>query len=378
MRLRTPAILSKFTEHEQVALQAAREGIVLLKNENNILPIINKELKILATGRIMELRMSGGGSADVEGYDWLTIIDALKAVYGDQVTYVAEPTNDELQAADIVLCATGTWDNEGWNKPFELPAEENERIMNIVSQNSNVIMIVNSGSGIGMSQWNDKIAGLIYSWYPGQKGNEALAEVISGAVCPSGKLPITIEKKFEDSPGYPYLPEGEELYAGWDGDGDMMKEVYDLEYKEGVFVGYRWYESKKIEPLYPFGFGLSYTNFNYSNIKLSASTIKKGETLKVQFVLANTGAVEGAEVAQLYIKDHESSVARPAKELKDFIKVTLLPGEKKLIELEVTEADLSFYSEDKEAWVAEPGKFSVMIGSASNNILLEKIFTLSE
>ncbi|MDA3931074.1 MAG: glycoside hydrolase family 3 C-terminal domain-containing protein [Prolixibacteraceae bacterium] len=368
--------LNKFDQHEQVALQTAREGIVLLKNKNNILPITNDSLSILATGRIMELRMSGGGSADVEGYNWVKMVDGLKEQFGKQLTYIAEPSNEELQAADIVLCATGTFDSEGWDKAFELPAEETERIKNIVAQNSNVVMIVNSGSGIEMTSWNDKVAGLLYSWYPGQMGNKALAEVIAGKVCPSGKLPITIEKKFEDSPGYPYIPEGEKLYVSWDVDSDMSKEVYDNVYDEGVFVGYRWYEAKNIEPLYAFGTGLSYTTFAYDKIKLSTPKLQKGETLKVQFTIENTGSVEGAEIAQLYIQDIESTVDRPLKELKDFIKVVLQPGEKKRIELKVTQADLSFYSEELSDWLAENGEFKVLIGTASNNIKLEKTFRL--
>lgn len=374
--VKNKSFLDNFSLHEFVALETAREGIVLLKNENNILPITDKSKNILATGTMMLQRMSGGGSADVEGYNWAIMVHELKAVFGDQFNYIERPTDEQIQDADIILTATGTLDNEGWNRPFELPEEENERIKNLTENNDNVVVIVNSGGGIGMSEWDDDIAGLIYAWYPGQKGNVALAEIVSGAICPSGKLPITIEKKFEDSPGYPYLPEGEELYEGWDGDNDMMRDIQDLNYKEDIFVGYRWYESKKIEPLYAFGYGLSYTQFEYEDLKLSASKIKPGETLKVQFTIENIGQVEGAEIAQLYIKDLKSSVIRPVKELKDFIKVYLNPGELKTIELEVKPEDLAFYGEEQEGWVTEAGKFKVMIGAASNDIRLSKIFTL--
>lgn len=370
--------LENFPQHEEVALQTAREGIVLLKNENNILPITDTSLAILATGRIMELRMSGGGSADVEGYNWVMMIDALKERYGNQITFVAEPSDKELKKADIVICATGTFDSEGWDKPFSLPEEENDRIKRIVSLNNNVVMVVNSGSGIEITDWNDDIDALIYSWYPGQMGNKALADIISGDVCPSGKLPISIEKKFEDSPGYPYIPEGEEFYMSWDIDSDMSFAVYDNNYDEGIFVGYRWYEKKNVEPLYHFGEGLSYTTFDYDKLKLSSKKIKKGETLKVKFLLENTGETEGAEIAQLYIQDIKALVERPVKELKDFIKVNLLPGEKRWVELEVSQADLSYYDEEQSSWIAEPGDFKVLVGSASNNILLEAGFELSE
>jgi beta-glucosidase len=209
-------------------------------------------------------------------------------------------------------------------------------------------------------------------------GNTALAEILAGDVSPSGKLPISIEKQAEDAPGYPFLPEGEELYTGWDIDSQLDSAVYDVIYDEGVFTGYRWYEAKNLEPLYPFGFGLSYSDFEYSKLKLSSNEIKPGETLTVKFVLENTGNVEAAEIVQLYISDPEASVDRPVKELKNFIKVNLMPGEEVMVELEIGPEDLSFYDENTAAWVAEPGKFNVLVGAASNDIRLEKTFELLE
>ena len=369
--------LKDYPQHLAVALKAAEEGIVLLKNKNNILPITDANLKILATGKMMEERVSGGGSADVQGYDWLNMFDALRSRLGDRISYVENPTDDQIQAADIVLCATGTFDSEGHDTPFELPDEENARIKNIAAHNKNVVVIVNSGGGIGMTDWNDDIAGLVYSWYPGQIGNKALAEVLAGDVCPSGKLPITIEKKFEDSPGYPYVPEGEKTEQNW-GNTEIKQPVYDIKYNEGVFVGYRWYEHKNIEPLYHFGFGLSYTSFKYDGLELSAPSMQKGDTIKVRFTLENTGKTEGTETAQMYISDVKSSVERPVKELKDFIRVDLKPGEKKMVELEINQADLSFFDEASNSWVAEPGEFKVLVGSASNDIRLEDTFNLTE
>ncbi len=368
--------LENFPAHLDVALQTAREGIVLLKNENQILPLRDTTKTILATGEIMNRRMSGGGSADVQGYDWLKMFDGLKERFGDRITYVEEPTVEQIASADIILCATGTFDSEGWDKSFYLPDQETERIKNIVAHNKHVVVIVNSGSGIGMTDWVDQAAGLVYSWYPGQIGNKALAEVLAGDVCPSGKLPITIEKKFEDSPGFPYIPEGEELYTGWGFDGDMSKEVYDNVYDEGIFVGYRWYESKKIEPLFHFGYGLSYTTFKYDQLKFSTDKLKTGDELTVLFSIENTGKVAGTEIAQLYVSDVEASVARPEKELKDFIRVELKPGEKKLVELKINKADLSFFDETTNSWVAEPGQFKVLVASASNDIRLEGSFEL--
>ncbi|HKK81026.1 MAG TPA: glycoside hydrolase family 3 C-terminal domain-containing protein [Prolixibacteraceae bacterium] len=361
-------------KHEQIALQTAREGIVLLKNQEKLLPVKDRSINILATGEIMKKRMSGGGSADVLGYNWINMIDALKAEFGEQINYITEPTNEEIRNADIVICATGTFDSEGWDHSFALPEEEELRIRNIVQQNGNTIIVVNSGSGIKMTGWNDHAAAILYCWYPGQMGNKALAEVVSGKVCPSGKLPITIEQQFKDSPGYPYIPSDEKLYSGWDIDTDMSLPVYDIEYNEGVLIGYRWYESKKIKPLYWFGHGLSYTTFKYNNIELSSEKIVGDEKLIVSFTLENTGDVEGSEIAQLYISDVESSVVRPAKELKGFIKVKLQPDEKRRVELEIDKNDLAFYDDTSKLWISEPGKYLVKIGAASDNILLSASF----
>jgi beta-glucosidase len=373
--LKDESYLKNFEKHEQIALQTAREGIVLLKNENNILPVKDSTLTILAAGDIMKKRMSGGGSADVLGYDWIKMIDALQTEYGQQVNYIEKPTNEEIQNADIVICATGTYDSEGWDNSFALPDEEESRIKNIVQQNENTIIVVNSGSGIKMTGWNDQAAAILYCWYPGQMGNKALVEVISGKVCPSGKLPITIEKKFEDSPGYPYIPDGEKLYTGWEIDSDMSLPVYDIVYDEEIFVGYRWYEEKNIKPLYWFGHGLSYTTFEYDDIELSSKKIIGDEKLIVSFTIENTGDVEGAETTQLYIHDKEASVSRPNKELKGFIKVNLKPNEKRRVELVVDKKDLSFYDEKTEAWVAEPGDYSVLVGAASDKIRLSAEFS---
>jgi len=370
--------LYEFPKHEEVALQSAREGIVLLKNENDILPLKDPKLKILATGFFMKERMSGGGSADVEGYDWVSIIDGLKNRFGEQVTYSESPSKEELEQADVVVLSFGTRDTEGNDKRFNLPAEMNAKVNEIAAINPNVVVVVNSGGGVNMTEWNENVAAILYCWYPGQAGNKALAEILAGDVSPSGKLPITIEKKFEDSPGFPYLPAGEDLYEGWDIDSQLETPVYDIKYDEGVFVGYRWYEAKKIEPLYPFGFGLSYTTFDYSGLKLSADRLKKGETLKVGFVLENSGETEASEIAQLYIHDVKSSVERPVKELKDFIKVNLKPGEKVKVELEINQQDLSYYDEAKAAWVAEPGVFDVLVGASSKDILLKGSFELAE
>jgi len=367
-----PDYVKKTEGHESVALQTAREGIVLLKNEDNILPL-NKDIKsILLTGDYVEKLAAGGGAAHVEGYNRKLMLDELKKKFGDRLNYIKDPSIEEIRSADIVLCNVGTDDNEGWDRPFELPESQERKVLECVNNNPGTIVIVTSGSGIRMTDWYKKAGAIIYAWYGGQTGNQALAEIISGEINPSGKLPVTIEKEFKDSPGYGYVPEGEELYTGWDGEGEKLHTVYDVEYKEGIFTGYRWYEYKNIEPLYHFGHGLSYTIFEYDNLKVLPEKFSESETVTVSFEIKNTGKVRGMETAQLYIQDVESSEPRPVKELKGFKKTELNPGEIKTIELKLGRQDFSFWNPGTKEWFAEKGRFIIHIGSSSKDIRLRK------
>ncbi|MDZ7724567.1 MAG: glycoside hydrolase family 3 C-terminal domain-containing protein [candidate division KSB1 bacterium] len=323
--IKDASYLDTFPQHEEIALQTARESIVLLKNSNHILPVSPKDNKtILLTGDFVTTIARGQGAASVEGYNHVQMLDALKKVYGEQLNYIETPTETEIKAHDIVLLSIGTIDSEGWDQPFAFPDSVNERVLHTAALNPNTVALINTGSGRKMTDWHDKVAAILYCWYPGQNGNTALAEIISGAVSPSGKLPISIEKEFSDSPGYHYLPDGDSLYQGWEHDGDLKRPIYDIVYTEGVFMGYRWYDSKQIEPLYPFGYGLSYSTFEYSHLKIEQT----GSSYKVQFKITNTGEQTAAETAQLYVIRSESSVPRPEKELKGFAKVELAPRHK--------------------------------------------------
>ncbi|MDF1547529.1 MAG: glycoside hydrolase family 3 C-terminal domain-containing protein [Bacteroidales bacterium] len=358
----------KFDQHIGVALNTARESMVLLKN-NGLLPIDPvKAAKILLTGRYVNEIPRGGGSAEVIGYDDVTMLAALKNVYGDNITYVEKPSDEQIKKASHVILSIGTFDSEGNDKSFDFPDSVNQAVERITSTNKNTIVVVSSGSGMNMTAWNDKAAGLIYSWYPGQVGFKALAEIIAGITNPSGKLPITIEKSFSDSPGYPYIPEGEELYVGWEPDMEIAHPVNDIVYDEGVMVGYRWYESKKIEPLYAFGHGLSYTNFEYTNLQISAKSIQTNQPLNLKIDIQNTGTVEGMEIVQVYVRDIESSVVRPLKELKDFKKIKLAAGEKQTVYFTLADRDFAFWDINSNTWKIEPGKFEILVGKASDNI----------
>ena len=370
-------LLEKFPEHKEIALQTAREGIVLLKNQDSILPILpDNSKKILLTGRFVEEIPMGGGSAAVEGYDKVNMLQAMKNEYEGQLSFVKEPSDEELKNADYIIVSVGTLDHEGWDSPFDMDNDLDDIVLKAVSLNSNVVVVVNSGRGIKMTDWNDKVQGLIYSWYPGQLGYVALTEIISGKTNPSAKLPITLEKQFEDSPGYPYIPEGEEFYESWDVDIDMTLPIYDIDYNEGVFVGYRWYEKENIEPLYPFGFGLSYTSYEYADLKLNKEEYDADDIISLEFTVKNTGKVAGAEIAQIYVQDIESSVARPLKELKGFTKVKLAQGEIQTVKLHLSLKDLAFYDEETKDWKTEPGEFNIFVGSASDQILLSKKITV--
>lgn len=361
-----PSLLEKFPEHEKVSRKVAEEGIVLLKN-NGILPIKNGEnKKMLLTGRFVFEIPRGYGSAEVVGYNNVNLLDALKNEYGESVYYIKEPTEKDLKEADIVLLSMGTRDEEAIERPFALPKKSEDFMRFAVRNNPNTIAIINAGSAIDMTGWNDKLAGLIYGWYGGQSGFEALTDIISGKISPSGKLPMTIERSFKDSPAYDYLPKGAQLYN--EIKNEQLINVYDVKYDEGVLVGYRWYDTKGISPLYHFGYGLSYSSFELSKPHLSTKKMNKNKAVECSIVIKNTGKYDAAEVVQLYISEERPTVVRPVKELKKFDKIYLNPGEKKTVKFRVDSRDLAFWDINTHSWKTNEGKFNLMIGTSSNNI----------
>lgn len=361
--------LENYDKHIEVALQTAREGIVMLKNENQTLPFRPKiDDVILVTGDKVDELAVGGGAAYVDGFDKMTLLDALKRQFGDRVKFVKNPSDKDITNASIVIYSAYTYDKEGSDIPFDLPEKTNGAIGRIVKLNPKTVVVMYTGGGKNMSRWNDKVAAVLYSWYPGQIGNKALIEIIAGETNPSGKLPITIECSFNESPGYPYLPKGEELYTGWDLDFDMDHPVHDIIYREGVFTGYRWYEQKNIQPLYAFGHGLSYSTFEYSNLKTNAENYTMEDEVLVKVDVSNTSNIDGKEIVQLYVKDLEASVERPKKELKDFQKVHLNAGEKKTVYFKLNHRDFAYWDENTSSWEVEPGEFEILVGASSDKI----------
>jgi beta-glucosidase len=366
-------LLENFPKHLEIAFRTASEGTVLLKNDD-LLPLKPSQ-KILLCGKFIKEKAFGGGAAVVEGYDYHTLEDSIKEEFVE-VQSIENPSKEELEWADVVVLSTGTLDHEGWDRPFELPKEDENFIQNILSSHSKVLVIVNTGGGVRMTDWNDKAKAIIYAWYGGQIGNKALAQIISGKINPSGKLPISIEREFTDSPGANYLPEGEELYSDWNIEGEEAHPVYDVEYTEGIYVGYRWYDHKNIEPLYPFGHGLSYTTFELSDLELNGTEFRVNEQLTLSFTVSNTGSKDGTEIVQSYVSAPGKVISRPVQELKGFTRVSLKVGESKKIRIVIDTNTLQYWNPETQRWTLEAGEHTISLGSSSRNLVLHGKFTV--
>ncbi len=271
---------------------------------------------------------------------------------------------DIAKTADIVVLNLGMAQNyEGEQRDrdyLELPPMQIKLFNEVLKVNKNVVVILNNGSAMLMNDWNDKVPAIVEALYPGEQGGKALAQILFGEVNPSGKLPFTIMNKWEDHPAAKTYPGEREV-------------AY---YTEGIFMGYRHFDKYDIEPLYEFGFGLSYTSFEYSNLKLSLEKMAQNDTLEISLTVKNTGKVDGDEVVQLYISDKKASVEREVKSLKGFARVSLIAGESKTVSFKINKNDLAFYDVKNKAWKAEKGKFVVLIGASSRDIKLKKTFIL--
>lgn len=364
---------AKLPAHLEVSYQTAAEGAVLLKN-NGILPLATTS-KVLVVGKWLDAVPHGGGAARVTGYDHITLKDVMTESFGNNVEFVEKPTAAQLKSASVVLCVTGTFDEEHAERPFAMKKRDEALVRLAVESNPNTIVLVHSGSAIDMSAWADKSAAILYGWYPGQNGQKAIRDIIIGKVNPSGKLPMTIERSFKDSPAVNTVPEGFDLAkaVGNPNEKAFQTWTYDVHYDESVLVGYRWYEKKGIEPLFPFGYGLSYTTFTLDKATILAKGKVKSLTdekpLKVAVELKNTGNFAGAEVVQLYIAEKNPTVLRPLKELKAAKKVVLEPGKKSVVTFEVDKKMCSFWCDKSHSWHANAGEYEILIGNSSANIV---------
>lgn len=307
---------------------------------------VTKEIK-LESGRTYDIQIEyfenlGGAMAK---FGWIRATNLL-----DDAVALAKNSDMAL----LFLGLSNFLEGEGYDREtLRLPEDQNELIGEIVKANPNTVLVLNGGTPVEMDPWLDSVPAVVDAWYPGQAGGDAIANVLFGKINPSGKLPFTFPKKLEDNPSY-------SNYPGADG---------VVHYAEGIFVGYRYYDTKNVEPLFPFGHGLSYTTFKYSDLRIDGK-IDNGLKINVSLNLENTGSRAGAEVVQLYVRDVESSAVRPMKELKAFRKVSLNPGEKQNVAFTLGERDLAFYDPARSRWVAEPGEFEILIGSGSRDIRL--------
>ena len=385
-------------EHYQAARDISAAGVVLLKNDNNTLPLnVPEGGKILLVGEnVVKKMVVGGGSSNLKTAYEVNPLEGIQNAYGDKAevvwargyvgdtstSYNAVDTGQDLtdnrspevliaeaveaaKDADYVIFVGGLnksdhQDSESTDRlQITLPYDQEDVILALAEVAKNLVVVNISGSPVAMP-WADSADAIVQGWYGGTESGNALADVLTGKVNPSGRLPFSIPFKYEDGP-----IKTEAQYPGIKAEDD---EFWQTHYSEGVYVGYRWYATQEIPVQFPFGHGLSYTAFEYSNAKAAKSSMTAAGTLKVSVEVANTGSVDGAEVVQLYIADPEASVDRPAKELKGFEKVFLKAGEKKTVTFEIDAEDLSYFDAEKHEWVAEPGEFQALLGSSSEDI----------
>jgi beta-glucosidase len=280
-----------------------------------------------------------------------------------------QPLSAETKAlaskADAVILCVGfdpATESEGGDRTFRLPGGQDALIQQILAVNKNVIVVLTAGGNVDMTHWIDQVPALLHAWYPGQEGGTALAQILFGDYSPSGKLPASFERRWEDNPtfnGY-YPKRGEKRVA----------------YSEGVFLGYRHYDRSAVKPLFPFGFGLSYTTFEYSGLQVSPAEGNARTPVGISFYVKNTGSRESAEVAEVYVGDSHATVPRPAKELKGFAKVGLKPGETKRVSITLDQRAFSYYDVSERTWKAASGDFAILVGSSSAQIELQGKFAL--
>jgi len=391
-----PAWLSKYPEHEQFARKLNGEGIVLLAN-HGILPLNSPPKgKILVSGNAATQReLAGGGSGHVVGYDLKTYLQTAEKTFGaDTVLYREAPTDEEIKTAGMILLFVGRpfdskigHEGEASNHPFELP--EDSLVARCTKLNPRTVVNLICGGGARMD-WQKRAAAIVLAFYGGQTGPDALFDVLTGKINPSGKLPFTIEKRFEDScaAGDDALVKPGQILAEPRALADRVRKTkrndflvekdgteyrtYDLPYGEGIFMGYRWYDEKKIKPRFPFGFGLSYTTFAYSDLSLTTETNVSGVSAAVHFKIKNTGQRAGDEVAQVYIEFPRSNIPQPKRALKGFSRVHLEPGEVQEMIVPLGTDAFSFWDPGTQQWATARGTFKVDIGASSHDIKLTK------
>lgn len=381
-------------EHQQATYDAAAEAIVLLKNQNNLLPLDFSSIKSLAVigDNATRKHSNGGLSSEIKAVYEVTPLEALRAKWGDKVdirfaqgyeklsTFVEGSNNGQssgtfssktqesdallkeavevARTSDVALLVCGLnhdYDTESFDRlNMDIPYGQVELIQEVVKANPRTIVVMIAGSPLNMAAVDICSPAIVWAWFNGMEGGNALVDALSGKVNPSGKMPFTTPVSLDQSPAHAL--------------GNFPGRDLKVNYEEDILVGYRWFDTKGLPVVYPFGYGLSYTTFNYSNLNTDKKTYDQADTIQATFTLTNTGDREGAEVAQLYVSDPVCSVMRPVKELKGFKKVFLKPGESRRITLDIPVSSLAFYSEAQSQFVVEPGEFILQLGASVSDI----------
>ncbi len=371
-------------ESDNLALEIAREGIVMLENRGDELPFGKKD-RVLVIGRNAFVTPTGGGSGFVQPFHSVTVADGLRKAFGgkrvaflpDSVLFAGVPADSvkagavncdvlaaALKKADrVVFC--GGFDSriegEGFDRPFAIPAAQRRIINELTARSRHVTVVLNAGSGVDFNGWSEGVEAVLMAWYPGQRGGDAVAEVISGKVSPNGKLPVCIENRWEDNPVHDSYYENTPVFT-------QNTKIKRVEYREGIFYGYRGYEKNGTPVRYPFGYGLSYSKFDYSDLKVEKLA---ADSVKVSYTVANIGKYDAAEISQVYVSDNACSVPRPLKELKGFSKNFIARGGKVRVEITLDREAFSFYDVKTKSFVVEPGEFGILVGASSGDIRLK-------
>ena len=400
MNTRKPFGALNSEEHKAIAREIGGEGIVLLKNENNLLPLCKEKLKrLLIVGEnAIKMMTVGGGSASLKVQREYSPLEGIQQYVGDDVEVIYERgyvgditgsyngvnTGQDLRderspeqliadavkaakSADAVIYFGGLNRKEGQDcegvdrSHYHLPYDQNRVIEALAEANPNFVMINISGNAVEMP-WVERVPAIMQAWFLGSEAGRAIAPVLFGEVNPSGHLPFTFHTRLQDYAAHSI--------------GEYPGNGVDVRYNEGIFIGYRWADKQNIKTLFPFGHGLSYTTFEITEPQISKKSLKQGGEIRLKVEVRNTGERAGAEVVQLYISDKDSSLPRPVKELKGFKKVYLAPGESSTVEFVISEEELQFFDDQQHKWIAEQGEFTAHIATSAEEILHSVDFSL--
>ncbi len=357
--------------HHHLARRIARESMVLLKNDGNLLPIRGNK-KVAFIGKFAkEPRFQGGGSSHINASEVTSALQAVRSVHGNVVYAQGYDTLEDVvlpeliaeaveaaRASDIAVLFLGlpdAFESEGYDRAhMRLPKCQLTLLDEVLKVQPRVAVVLHNGSPVELP-WADSVPAILEAYLGGQAVGGAVIDLLFGAANPCGKLAETFPLKLEDTPAYLFFP----------GDRDTV------EYREGIYVGYRWYDTKKMDVRFPFGHGLSYTTFTYSNLRLGPSELKDGQPLTVALDVTNTGSTSGKEIVQLYVASAHKGVSRPEKELKDFAKVALAPGETKTVTMTLESRSFAYYETALPGWHVENGAYRILIGASSRDIRLE-------